>query len=99
MGSVDAARRAGARLAATAEAISRTTTKVRMMGSREVSLTQRVASLLNARLRIRPTSRPEPTLLAVEERTRRKTSAAFAPRARRMPNSLVRVATLYETTL
>ena len=99
MGSVEAARRAGARLAATAALISRTVTTVRMMGSREVSLTQRVASLLKARLRIKPTTRPEPTLPAVEESTRRKTSVAFAPRARRMPNSLVRVATLYETTL
>src|ERR1700744_2998489 len=99
MGSVEAARRAGARLAATAEAISRTTTKVRMMGSREDSLIQRVAILLKARLRIRPTNNPEPTLLAVDERTRRKTSEAFAPRARRIPNSLVRVATPYETTL
>ena len=99
MGSVEAARRAGARLAATAALISRTVTTVRMMGSREVSLTQRVANLLKARLRIKPMTRPEPTLPAVDESTRRKTSAAFAPRARRMPNSLVRVATLYETTL
>src|ERR1700722_16087957 len=99
MGSVLAARRAGARLAATAEATSRTTTKGRISGGGGVLLPQRGASLLKATLRMRPTMRPEPTLPAVEDKTRRKTSVAFAPSARRMPNSLVRVATPYETTL
>ena len=87
------ARRAGIRLAARAAAMSKSVTAVRVAGSRLGSLIHCVASLLRAMLRVRPTSRPAPTLAVVEARTRRKMSADLAPRAMRMPNSLVRVAT------
>src|SRR5216110_1004352 len=93
IGSIEAARRAGAKHAMAATADSRTVTPPRISGSRELSVTHREAALSKIRDRTTPASSPAPTFQDVAESTIRTTSRALAPSARRMPNSLVLVAT------
>ena len=94
MGSMEAARRAGTKQARAAAAMRMSVTPARIQGLRELSITQRVEILLKAMLKRMPATRPAPTLMAVDEKTMRKTSGtSCAEEAMRMPNSLVRVAT------
>src|SRR2546425_73679 len=99
MGSVAAARRAGTKHASVAATTRRRVTAARTTGSRELSVTHFVATLSKATLNRMPAASPLPTFTAVDDSTMRKTSEALAPRAIRIPNSFVRVATPYETTL
>ena len=93
MGSIDAARRAGATHAITATASSRRVTPPRINGSRELSVTHPDATLSKIRHIRTPASSPAPTFQDVPASTMRTTSRALAPSAMRMPNSFVLVAT------
>src|SRR6266480_2039681 len=92
MGSTKEARRAGTKQARAAATRSNSVTPARMSGSRELSITHFVTSLSKAMQSRRPTASPPPTFTAVEDMTIRNTSADFAPRAMRMPNSFLQVA-------
>src|SRR5947207_1664375 len=94
MGSIDAACRAGARQAAAATASNRAVTPLRMSGSRELAAIQREARLSQASDSSTPAASPAPTFHDVAENTMPTTSRALAPRAMRMPNSLVLLATV-----
>ena len=93
MGSIDAARRAGARQATPATASNRTVTAARISGSRELSVTHREATVSKSKQRSTPATRPTPTFHDVPERTMVTTSRVLAPSAILMPNSFVLVAT------
>ena len=94
MGSTVAARRAGTKEARSAAAISNSVTPPRMSGSRELSFTHFVANL--PKIDAEQNAGDEPRAY-IHRRwmtaPMRKMSAALAPSAMRMPNSLVRVVT------
>src|SRR5436190_15491522 len=81
IGSIDAARRAGATQAATATASSSAVTPLRISGSRELSRIQRDATVLHASDSATPATTPAPTFHDVVENTMPTTSRALAPRA------------------
>src|ERR1022692_418112 len=93
-GSIEDARYAGSTQAAVAAPIKRATTASTMAGSMELPSAQRASMPLSARLRTTPAARPPPTLSAVNANTSRSTWVLPAPNAIRMPNSLVRWATI-----
>lgn len=66
----------------------------RMSGSRAFLSAHFSRILFRARVSATPAATPLPTLTIVEAKTMRRTSLRCAPRAMRMPNSLVRCATV-----
>src|SRR5579863_9330339 len=99
MGSTPEARQAGRAQASVATSDNTNVAARSRRGSRELSAAQLAITLLRARVRTTPARIPPPTLNTVELKTMRRTWARLAPRAMRIPNSLVRWATVYETTL
>src|SRR6201999_2463883 len=97
MGSTDDALREGSRQASAATARSTPDAPSISHGSRALFSTQREIKRFKPRLMTKPNSNPEPTLTPAEASTFHKTSLFCAPNAMRIPNSLVRWATEYET--
>src|SRR5580700_4766908 len=99
MGSTEDALHEGSRHANPATASSTKDTPTISHGSCALFSTQREMTLFKPRLSTSPASNPEPTLTPADAVTFHNTSFFLAPSAMRMPNSLVRCTTEYETTL
>jgi hypothetical protein len=99
MGSTDNALRAGARDAIAAVISSNSTAPA--MNSKGLPVVPAQAARMRPRLALRtsPVAIPKPTPVPAEAATERMTSHGVAPNAMRIPNSLLRCATEYETTL
>ena len=93
MGSIDDARRVGINAAKPDIRTRSKVTPAKASGSCELPSAHFARTPLNIRLSRTPHTSPAMTLRAVEANTSRSTCHGVAPRAMRMPNSLVRCAT------
>src|ERR1700746_1283101 len=98
-GSTVEARRAGSRHARAAEPTLIVVAQSKITGSRALPSPHLATRPLSPRHRTTPANKPPPTLIVVEANTIQSTCLRCAPSAIRIPNSFVRCATVYETTL
>src|SRR5579863_7829011 len=93
MGSTSIAFFAGKEQATAATTPSSVVATSSNIGSRELPSAQRASTLFKASVSTNPTTIPLPTLAAADEKAIFRTCPRRAPRAIRIPNSLVRCAT------
>jgi len=94
-----AARNAGSAQAMADTKTSRIVPSRRMIGLFGFPATHLAMILFRAKVKARPIRIPHPTLTNVDAKTIRNTWPRCAPSAMRIPNSFVRCATVYDTTL
>lgn len=99
IGSTFEARRAGKAHAMPATAMSTRLALAKMTGSRELPSAHVAKILFKPSVRPRPARMPLPKLTSIEANTIHRICSRCAPSAMRMPNSLVRWVTAYDTTL